>query len=93
MNNLDSVGVCREDEGYDYDFTRGDSYDDDYAVHAPSDYQYARREAREARVKRERKELMELWREEQKARRKERMPLPPSVRRWARTIEKKQEEE
>lgn len=49
--------------------------DHDEAYHAPSVYVEEKRREREERNRRDRTELRELWRDEQRRRRRERAPL------------------
>lgn len=49
--------------------------DTDEAYHAPSAYDESRRDECERRKRRDRTELKELWKDEQKRRRRERAPL------------------
>lgn len=72
--NLDARGESLDDKTREFE-DAGYVYDDDPAVHAPSEYVWLCREQRDARKRRDRNELQDLWREEMRARRRERAPF------------------
>ncbi len=63
MRNLTKTGDCLDDQGFDYDFAR----------HAPSEFIEASHDEREERKRRDREELVDLWHEETRTRRRERV--------------------
>ena len=75
--NLDAAGKSLDDVTREAEVASVDdlAWDDEPAFHAPSEYVWACREARYERKRRDREELQDLWREEVRARKRERAPL------------------